>query len=139
MRAASYLRILNTELPPDQLSRLVGLEPDKSWKKGELRRLQGGQPLRKRQPFNGVSFESGLDDQKSATSHFAALVERLRPYAEKIAQVASLPTTKSTRIWVVEHTERDMIDAFLDPDHVAVAAAMRAELTFSAYFYDDSE
>jgi hypothetical protein len=83
-----------------------------------------------------VSFESDLDKLELPGDHFKALIQRLRPYADRIAAVAALPTTQSTRIWVVEHTYRDMIDAFLDPEDVAVAAAMRAELIFSSYFVD---
>lgn len=32
-----------------------------------------------------------------------------------------------------------MVDTFLDPDDVASAAAMHAELIFSSYFHDDAD
>jgi hypothetical protein len=141
VRAASYLTILNTELAPEELGHLVGLEPDESWRKGEPKRFVDGTPrLRSSgpQPYNGVHYESNLDEARTPSDHFKALIERLRPNAERIARVADLPTSQTTRIWIVEHTERDMIDAFLDPDDVAIAAAMHAQLIFSSYFYDES-
>lgn len=141
IRAASYLTILNTELGPEELSRLIGLEPHESWTKGEPRRLVTTGTVRpgKTQPFNGVSFDSNLDELRTPSDHFKALIERLHPHVEKIAEVATLPTTQTTRIWIVEHTQRDMIDTFIDPDQVAVAAAMRAELIFSSYFHDEHD
>jgi len=35
IRAASYLTILSREMPPEELARLVGIQPDEKWSKGE--------------------------------------------------------------------------------------------------------
>jgi hypothetical protein len=131
------LTILNTDLAPEGLERLIGLKPEKSWRKGEPRPLGSTERVRpgKFQPCNGVNFESNLDELRTPTDHFKALIERLRPHAEAIASVAELPPTRTTRIWVVEHTECDMTDTFLDPKDVAVAVAMHAELIVSSYFH----
>lgn len=135
LRAASYLTILSTELEPEELARLVGLQPDRSWKEGELRLLATGRPRGKRHPFNGVDYLSDLDKKRTPRDHFASLVERLRPYADRIAAVADLPSTHCTRIWIVEHTERDNIASILEPEEIAVVRTMHAQIAFSAYFY----
>jgi hypothetical protein len=130
VRAASYLTILNTDLGPEELERLVGLAADETWKQGDPRRAN------QTQSFNGATYESGLDELAAPWDHVAALLDRLAPYAERIASIAALPSTRSARVWVVEHTERDNIDTILEPAQVALVAAMHAELAFSSYFYD---
>jgi hypothetical protein len=130
VRAAAYLTILNTELPPNELARLVGLEPDESWTKGDLRR-----PGRQH-PFNGVAVQSKLDEKRSPTDHFDALIEILTPYADQIAKVAALPSTQIAKVTVAEHSERDNVDAWADPERLAIVVKMGAVLFFDAYFYD---
>ncbi len=133
VRAASYLTILNDEVSPEELARLAGMQPDEAWSKGDAARRG-----RETQPFNAITFVSHLADLATPTDHFAALIERLRPFAARIAAIADLPSTHSARIWIVEHTERDMVDAFTEPGQIEVVAAMHAEVVFSSYFYDDS-
>jgi hypothetical protein len=134
VRAASYLTILSTELPGAELERLVGLTADQAWNKGEPRRSGA----RKTHRFSGAHYESGLDERAAPAAHVRALVERLAPFAQRIASVADLGTTHA-RFWIVEHTEAGFMDTAVAPTDVAVVAAMHAELTFSSYFYDSEE
>jgi Domain of unknown function (DUF4279) len=131
IRAASYLTILSREMPPEELARLVGMQPDKKWTRGELRNV-GPIPLAAKR-FNGVNFTSGLGDFASPSQHFAALIERLRPFAARIAAVADLPSTHGVTVWIVEHTERDDVDAVAELEDIEVVAAMHAKLVFSSY------
>jgi hypothetical protein len=132
IRAASYLTILNHELPPEELARLVGMQPDEKWTRGERGKV-GPVPLVAAR-FNEVDYASGLGDFATPTQHFASLIERLRPFALHIAAVADLQSTQSVRVWIVEHTERDNVDTVTEPEDLVVVAAMHAELVFSSYF-----
>ena len=134
VRAASYLTILSRDTSPAELARLVGLVPDETWSKGDLRSRHG---RRRKQPFNGISYESGLDEKQSPTDHLAALIGRLEPFAASIAEVAARAGTHSVRVSFVEHTERDNINGGAYPLQLAVLGRMGAELFIDVYFYDD--
>jgi Domain of unknown function (DUF4279) len=141
IRAACYLTILNRELPPGELVRLVGMQPDEMWRKGDPKpgKARVGVRGSSKRPNNGVTYESGLGELASPRDHFAALMERLRPFAAGIAAVADLPSTHGVTIWIVEHSETWNSDMLAEPEHLEIVAAMHAKLVFSSYFYDQAE
>jgi hypothetical protein len=129
IRGAADLTILSEAEPPNVLQQAAGLGPDKSWAKGD--RLRAGGERR----YNGLIYESGLDEKQSPIDHLAAMIERLRPYAEGIADVSGWPTTQSVRVRVVEHTIADNREVWAEPDDLAAIAAMKAQLVVDLYFY----
>jgi hypothetical protein len=133
IHAAAYLTVLSEAEPPNVLEKAIGLEPDESWAKGDPLRAGG------KRPYNGLTYESGLDDKRSPTDHLAALVERLRPYTEGIAEVSSWPTTHSVLLRVVEHTITDNPEVWAEPEDLGAIAAMKAKLGVDLYFHGDDE
>jgi Domain of unknown function (DUF4279) len=131
VRGGASLTILSTDMPPDELARRVGLQPDDVWTKGEIRLAN------RTHPFHGMAFESGLDERRSPTEHLEALMARLRPHARRIAAVTRLPTTHSTRVRVVEHTLRDNVETWANPGCLAELVELGADLVVDVYFYED--
>jgi Domain of unknown function (DUF4279) len=134
VRAAAYLTLLSAEIPPDELARRVGMTPDESWRKGDPR----GVGRRRTHPFNGINYESRLDERQSPSDHLRGLIDRLRPVTAQIAAMAADPGVHSTRVAVVEHTVRDNPAIGADPETLRAIAEMGAELYVDVYFYGDN-
>jgi hypothetical protein len=81
-----------------------------------------------------VVYGSGLDESRSPADHAAALAERLRPVAEAIRGVVDSGATAIVRI--VEHSEYDNVEAWVEPDDLRTFAEMGAGVHFDFYFYE---
>ena len=96
-RSRASLVVLSDELMSDVLTSRLGIPPDQAWQRGQ--RSPGASP----HVHHGVAFESGISEERAPNEHIADLVERLRPIAAQIAELARDPAILSVRFWVSHH------------------------------------
>jgi hypothetical protein len=130
VRADAYLTVYSDTETPEQLAQAIGLEADDGWCKGQPRGR-----LKKPAPTNAVSYHSQLDDLQSPSEHVAALASRLRPYMAEIRSAASRESTTKVLVRVVEHTDFDNPEAWVEPADLETFAAMGVTLGFDTYVY----
>jgi hypothetical protein len=97
--ARARLVFLSDELSPDDLTRLLGLASDKSWRLGELSSY--GRP----HPHHGWELASRLPEDRPAEEQLTDLLERLAPIAPAVASLAKNPAVFQARLWLVRHGE----------------------------------
>jgi hypothetical protein len=95
--ARARLVVLSDELSPEELTELLGMAPDKSWRLGEL--TTGGRPHR----HHGWELDSRLAQDRAAEEQLSDLLERLAPIAPAVASIAKNPAVFRTRLWLVRH------------------------------------
>lgn len=84
-RASARLVVISKAMPPEQLTTAIGLEPDRYWRKGEV----VGQRRPRVNQLNGVEYFSLLPSDADPHDHLDRLLERLRPHAQQLRQVAN--------------------------------------------------
>ena len=134
VRADAYLVVHSDSEPPDSLAQAIGLEPDEGWHKGQPRGR-----LKRPAPTNAVVYRSPLEEAQSPSEHIAALANRLRPHTDKIRSLASREGTQGIVVRVVEHTNFDNPEAWVQPSDLETFAAMGATLGFDTYVYLDGD
>ena len=97
--ARARLVVLSDELSPEELTELLGMAPDVSWRMGEPGR--GGRP----HPHHGWELESRLRQDRPPEEQLTDLLERLAPIAPAIASLANNPAVFGARLWLVRHGE----------------------------------
>lgn len=97
--ARARLVVLSDELSPDELTEMLGMAPDKSWRIGEP--TTGGRQFR----HHGWELHSHIPRDRPAEEQLSDLLERLAPIAPAVASLASNPAVFSARLWLVRHGE----------------------------------
>ena len=109
-RTRAHLDITSAEVPPDEITRRVGVEPDRSWAIGdELRKYRVA-------TFHNWTLDSRADPDAALDDHIADLVRRAEPVAERIAAIDNVnirlsicreyrgPGTRDTNLYLGEKT-----------------------------------
>lgn len=122
------LDVESMEIPPDQLAAMIGLEADRSWRVGDKR---GKTQIR--ETTNGWSVSSGLDERASLDDHMVALLDRLQPVAERIAQ---LQGKAASEICCAIYADDPPVLAF-SPTVVQQMANLKAGLDIDLYITGD--
>jgi hypothetical protein len=92
VRARARLTVLSDDLHPEELTRRMGIDPDRSWRKGDLTRA------RRPQPHHGWELTSRLSDDRPVEDHLADVLERTAPIAGSVAAMARDPAVHSVRL-----------------------------------------
>jgi hypothetical protein len=92
VRARARLTVISDELPPEELTRRVGIDPDRSWRRGD--RTEARRP----QPHHGWELTSRLSEDRPVEDHLADLLERTAPVAKAVAAIARDPAVASVRL-----------------------------------------
>jgi hypothetical protein len=132
-KAHAHLTILSEELPAAEISRVLGIEPDKSWRRGE--RLHKSSPRQKR---HGWELGSGLSDDASVNDHLGAMLGRLAPAVESLHELTSEPGV-TAMLWLVEHIENWNPGLTISSDELESLARTGVELAIDIYVYGPGE
>ncbi|HEV8252447.1 MAG TPA: DUF4279 domain-containing protein [Candidatus Limnocylindria bacterium] len=97
--ARARLVVLSDELLPEELTELLGMAPDKSWRSGEP--TTGGRPYR----HSGWELASRLPPDRPPEDQLTDLLERLAPIAPAVTSLANNPAVFSVRLSLVRHGE----------------------------------
>ena len=118
------LDVESTEIAPDRLAVMIGLEADRSWRVGDKR---GKSQIR--ETTNGWSVSSGLDEGASLEDHMAALLQRLQPVADRISK---LPSETAVELSCAVYADDPPALAF-SPKVVEQMAVLKAGLDIDLY------
>jgi hypothetical protein len=136
IRLASYLVIHDYELSPEELAARVGLEADEFFRRGDPWLGPGRIPVGKRHSFNSITYKSGLDEEKvDPAEHMRVLLDRLRPYRDRIRALRLLPSSAGMLFWVVKDTDVDHHQIDFDPRDVDEIHSLGASFTVEYYFF----
>ena len=91
IRQRAYLRLASDGRPPDEITALVGVQPDSSKLRGS--RVTGPPPLPRSHPW---LLESGVSDQAPLSSHLDALLPRLVEIANGMRSFTSRTDSSAT-------------------------------------------
>ena len=84
-----FLAVYSTSLSSEELTERVGIQPDRSWNRGD--RLTA----RRTHTRSCVQYDSGLPREARADEQISALLARLAPAAPRIAAIAGDPTCEA--------------------------------------------
>ncbi len=131
----AHLTILSDILSPDEMEAAVGIAPDRFWAKGE--RHAGGRRERK---FNGIVFESDLDRQRDDPGkHIDAVVQRLSPLSDQIANLARDERVHSARLWLYWNTSGSNPGLSFAHETLNAINALGVSLDVDIYVLGDDE
>ena len=128
----AYLTYLfDTDVLPFDLGTLPS-RPSRSWNKHERRspRVQGVHE------FSGFEYAVTEPVQATPSDHLRELVVFLRPFEEALANLSSLPETRSVRVTISHHTTAENAEVRLEPDDLDFLARLNAEVFADIYFLD---
>jgi hypothetical protein len=92
------LRILSAVNTPEEITRLIGLESERSWHVGDKR---GKTQIV--EPSNGWLITSGIGETASLEEHVQALSDRIAPVSARIAALAEDATIEVSCAIYAEH------------------------------------
>ena len=133
--ARANVTILSEELPPAEISRVLGIEADESWRKGDL---VGHGRTGRRRSNHGWRVISPLGDQASTTEHLQAVIGRLSPAAAQLRTLSSRDGIDA-KLWLVEHIENWNPGFWLSPDQLAALADLGIGVSIDVYVYEPGE
>lgn len=120
------LRVTSDNLLPDEITKIVGIRPDKSVAKGMY---HGGKTLpAKRTEWQ---IESGLDRSASLAQHVPVLLQKLGPMAESIKSLATSSNCDITFSCVVYSDKSPPL--YFEPKWVSDIAKLGAALDIDLY------
>jgi hypothetical protein len=76
---SAELLIISHGRSPEELAEAVGIEADKSWRKGDIRGPRSRVPCK----ASGVEYRSGLSKDLHPRDHLSGLLARLEPYRDR--------------------------------------------------------
>jgi Domain of unknown function (DUF4279) len=88
METIVRIKILSNELPPEEISRRLRQEPDRSWSKGS----PDPKVSRNMSKFNAWILNSGLPKDAPIEDQVAALLEKVRPVANEVLEISANET-----------------------------------------------
>ena len=135
------LLILAETRSADQLATAVGLPPDDAWNVGDVRPSTRGLL---HYESSGIKYRSLLPDAADVHDHLASLIDRLEPYGERIAALATElgaepGACSSLRVWLVFWAGAEAQGLDFPPDQLRFIADIGAFLGISVECWDDEE
>lgn len=131
--SSARLVILSDELVPDEITGLVGLQPDMAAKRGELMRGP------RRFPHHSWNLESGLPETANPEEHLDALLGRLEPAAPAISALMADPRIHSVRLWLGLHIDNANPGLSLSNAHIRGLALIGTGVEIDVYVHDEVE
>ena len=125
--ARARLVVLSDELTPEEMTALLGMAPDTSWRMGEL--TTGGRPYR----HHGWQLDSRLTKDRPAEEQLSDLLERLAPIAPAVSSIANNPATFRARLWLVRDGDNWNPGLSLSPVSVRQIDALGVGLEIDIY------
>ncbi|MGI8860108.1 MAG: DUF4279 domain-containing protein [Rubrobacteraceae bacterium] len=132
--AYARLRIISDVLSPEEISRLVGMEPDRSWRKGEtgyMGRRNSTMPdvIEKN---SGWVVYSRLSRSELVETQVEELLERVRPYAGRIRTLSkSSDVVLSCAIYAHEEWN---LELYVGNHLIHAIGALGADFWIDTYF-----
>ncbi len=128
------LNIHGRNLDPDRVSRLLGIDPDKKFSRGE-RGTNDGQPVPP-QGHWGISTEGSLDPSAPVDAHIRLLLGRITADRAIWAQLSEAFRCRIFVGWFLEGPN-EMVE--LDPELLAELAERRLPLVLDVYAQNGTE
>ena len=126
------LVVLSETMGAGEMAALIGLEPDKAWDSGELRRPGH------RQRFHGISIDVIDEIERDPEAQLDRLLARLDVAADRVAELADRPEVHSAKIWLHNSTP-DNPKLSLAPAQLERLARLGVQLEFDSYFCPEDE
>lgn len=123
---AAALVIHATEMSAPELRGLVGLEPDRSWDRGD----PVGSTRRGRRPFTGWRIDVGPGDETPGFM-VRSLLDRVRDVAHRIRNLAGDPRVHAVSLWVWSEDCEFALE--LPPERLGEIANLGASLKVKVY------
>jgi hypothetical protein len=124
----AYFRLTGFEQSPEEISKLIGLEPSRSWATGSER-------SNSKIPYDTSAWilESRLSESASLEYHLEDLLNQLEPFAGRIV---ALPSPHASWIEMVGYFDERYPGLSLDTKLLRRVSALGASLDFDFYFPD---
>jgi hypothetical protein len=131
---SATLVIISHLRSPEELAEAVGMEPDRSWRKGDIRGPRSRGPHK----ASGVEYHSGLSGDLQPQEHLRGLLARLEPYRDQIASLAEALSEESgagevLRVWFSHTTAGDITGYDFSPDQLRAISDLGAHLGVSVW------
>jgi hypothetical protein len=133
VKTFAWLRVMNEGLEPESATRILGIEPTRTQRRGELPRPKAKRPLE-----NGGWFLESVDhvESRDARRHLDWILERLRGKADAIAQLKA----QGHRIDLcIRWDSVGHGGPTLDPRQMSELGALDTELWFDVYFAGEDD
>ncbi len=121
------------QFDPEEISRLMGLVPTRTWKKGDVSRIgSDGYEHEYKHQSNGWSLHSRLTKDRSLEDHIADIFDQLDANLQNFKQIS---TNYTCRIWLFGYLDKSHhLGAHLDPKLIKLAGEYN--LGFHLAFYN---
>jgi hypothetical protein len=136
-RTFVHLKITSITLTSEEIRQHVGIEPDKAWRRGELK----GYPASSAVPRKNAGWllNSGLREDEGLEAHIERLLARVEPYAGNIKELATEnDVTLSCAIYLYREDECASPPLYFEQTTVAAICALGASFDIQLYFLGDS-
>jgi hypothetical protein len=134
------LVITSRDHSPEELADAVGLAPDRSWARGQLRKK-----TRRPEELSGIVYSSGLPEETHPHEQLEALITRLTPYSERIASLGKAlldepdATGDPVRVFFAHSPTSLMPGYYMSRSQLRTLATMQASLAVSLYIDEGLE
>jgi hypothetical protein len=134
--AGASLTIHSQSVPAAEITRLLGVDPDRTWRRGD--RMGRSASSQHRYLTHGWTVSSGIGEEASVNRHLAALMDRLAPAADELPTLLREQGVNA-KLWLVEHIENWNPGLSLSPSELAAVAHLGVELAVDIYVYEPGE
>ena len=126
METIVRIKILSNELSPEEISRRLRQEPNRSWIKGTT----DPKVSRNMSKFNAWILNSGLPKDAPIDYQVTALLEKVRPFAKEIREISANETVDFSCV-VYSDAEPPI---YFDNKTLSAIASLGANLDIDLYF-----
>jgi uncharacterized protein DUF4279 len=136
-RSRASLIVLSADLSPSEITELIGIPPDEAHTKGAPQTPQSSYGWK----YHSWQVHSRSHEMTPPEDHLASLLERVEPFAERIAALARSGQVEPLRVWISHHIENYNPGLSIDPGLLARVAQLGASLDLDIYAeeFDDDE
>ena len=126
-----YLRIMEFDCDPDEITSALGVMPSKVWRKGELMNDYSPRIYKR----NGWRIDSGVDRYRDFNDHLQALFDIIEPNVEAFKAVCSQYYTDLSCAVYMYHSEEESSIPWIHFDKRAtrILGMIGAEIDFDMY------
>jgi hypothetical protein len=131
METIVRIKILSNELSPEEISRKLRQQPDRSWNKGTA----DPKVSRNMSKFNAWILNSGLPKDARIEDQVAALLEKVRPVGKEILEISANETVDFSCV-VYSDAEPPI---YFDNKTLGAIASLGANLDVDLYLQTKTE
>ncbi|MBI5351361.1 MAG: DUF4279 domain-containing protein [Chloroflexi bacterium] len=126
------LSITGKEISPNDITAKLGIQPEQSFKYGEINKNSKGEERVRKSSYWCISSDNKGFSQNDATPHFEWLIGILEPVSEKIKEILSDKNIEAriTCFWI---TPDGRINLEVEPGMTARLASLNMKIWFDIY------